>query len=110
MRRAIRSPTRPLSPGMGSVGPLQYTFDTSPQPGFTIDRVVLMRPGSVTHHNDGNQRLVQLNFVHVSDSTIRVTVPTLTSGLIPQGIYMMFFLSLQNGVLVPSKAEWAKVS
>lgn len=106
----VPDPTYELALPYGQDVTLEYTFDTSPQPGFTIDRVVLMRPGSVTHHNDGNQRLVQLNFVHVSDSTIRVTVPTLTSGLLPRGIYMMFFLSLQNGILVPSKAEWAKVS
>ena len=70
--------------------------------------LTLSLPG---HHSDSNQRLVQLNFQHVSDGTIQVTVPTLASGIIlPRGIYMLFLLSLQDGVLVPSVAEWAKVS
>jgi hypothetical protein len=91
------------------------SFDFAGGPEQTIDRVVLTRPGSVTHHADTNQRCVRLNFTLgvPTDGKLTVNVPTKVSGVLPRGIYMLWLQSLQGEgdgrVLVPSQASWVMV-
>jgi hypothetical protein len=70
----------------------------------SIDRVVLIAPGSITHHSDMSARYVQLPGAHVSNSTMQVQIPN--DGSVPRGFYMMFAV---NSAGVPSVAAWIKV-
>jgi hypothetical protein len=84
---------------------VQYSLPT----GVAIERVVLMRPGSVTHHFDFDQRYFQLDFKVTAQGTLKVTPPagkpgtTGDTNAAPQGWYMLFLLSSQG---VPSEAAW----
>jgi hypothetical protein len=89
----------------------QYFIDFTGLPAeVSAGKVVLMRPGAVTHHSDGNQRCVQLDFIH-SDSGVRIFMPSETSGTLPRGHYMMFVVSNQTVRTqgVPSEAKWVEV-
>ena len=60
-----------------------------------IIKVALMRPGSMTHHTDTEQRYVALESVAISDSLLRVGVvndPTVA----PPGYYMLWITDNQN--------------
>lgn len=69
-----------------------------------IRSVVLMRPGSVTHSFNFEQRLVRLRF-KLEDPTIQVTAPW-DPAIAPPGWYMLFLVD-ENGV--PSKAAWVRL-
>ncbi|MEO0575798.1 MAG: galactose oxidase early set domain-containing protein, partial [Pseudomonadota bacterium] len=56
-----------------------------------IAQVVLMRPGSATHHTDTEQRHVPLNFSYVSGDTLRATAP-LDATVAPPGYYMLWIV------------------
>jgi hypothetical protein len=82
--------------------------------GVSVAKVVLMRPGSVTHHCDPNQRCVELTFNLLPDvdpptgfSALTVAVPTKASYLLPRGYYMLFLVTNQG---TPSEAAWVLVS
>jgi hypothetical protein len=86
------------------------TYQTLPF-GITVTKVVLARPASLTHHSDGNQRLVEVPFEHVAETSppqLRVYLPSAThhSRVVPNGHYMIFLLSNQG---VPSEAGWVLV-
>jgi hypothetical protein len=111
---------RPVILGTGGTGPSgevykygsSYVVDYGGLPvGATIERVTLLRVGSVTHHADINQRCVELNFIHLDTGDLRVFMPTLASGILPRGYYMMFIVSSQTVVTqgLPSEAAWVKV-
>ncbi|WP_051945509.1 radical copper oxidase GlxA [Streptacidiphilus rugosus] len=71
-----------------------------------IGAVRLMRPSSVTHATDVQQRSIALPFTRTADgSGLRVKVPT-SSGLVPPGWYMLFAVSRAG---VPSIARWVQV-
>jgi hypothetical protein len=70
-----------------------------------IDKVVLMPPGSVTHHSDYNQRYHECPVVKISDTQVRFTLPTSNKVLNP-GFYMVFAVTNQR---IPSEAIWAKL-
>ncbi len=93
----------------GGTYPVSYAMN---QDGVSIAKVVLMRPGSVTHHADPNQRCVELNFIHADGNVINVILPTKQSGRLPRGYYMMFFISSQTVTTqgIPSEAAWVHVS
>jgi len=80
--------------------------------GVTIDRVMLVRPGSVTHHSDLNQRVVELPFTPANGGSLTVTVPSKLSGKLPRGHYMLFLISSQNVTTqgVPSEAAWIEIA
>jgi hypothetical protein len=82
-------------------------------PGSSIERVVLMRPGSPTHSFDANQRLVQLEIVARTAGTVTVKGPYVPAAA-PPGDYMLFALRsvAPEGFkrLVPSVAAWTRVS
>ncbi|WP_370121730.1 galactose oxidase-like domain-containing protein [Streptacidiphilus sp. MAP12-33] len=67
----------------------------------------LMRPSSVTHATDVQQRSVALPLTRAADgSGVSVTIPR-SSGLVPPGWYMLFVV---NKAGVPSVARWVQVS
>ena len=60
-----------------------------------IRKVALMRPGSITHHTDTEQRYVALSSVAISDSRLRVGAindPTVA----PPGYYMLWIIDDQE--------------
>lgn len=106
---------------------LKYkVYFTYSGPG-NVSKVVLISPGSVTHHSDFHQRWVQLfNGVVGSDDAGKFIelYPPLPMGVslsvggipvashAPKGYYMLFLLTDQTGPLflgVPSEAAWVKL-
>ena len=85
----------------------QYTATYNPPPfGVTIQKVVLMAPGSVTHHSDMHQRYVELV---VQNNAVTNTIAFLTprnATYAPRGYYMLFLLT-DGGV--PSQARFVKL-
>lgn len=88
----------PESTGYGQ----SFSF-TSPQ-AADISKVALIRPGSVTHTVDSEQRYVGLDFTSTG-STITATSP-LNGNMAPPGYYMLFAVDSKG---VPSVAEWVRV-
>ncbi len=91
-----------------------YSIQYAPMPiGMSVDRVVLMRPCSITHHSDMDQRYVELEELSATappDTIVIKTPPTpnpfgTTQGSIvaPPGFYLMFLISNTG---VPSVAKW----
>jgi galactose oxidase len=80
----------------------QFTITT---PNFaSIGRVALVRPGSVTHSNNFDQRYVDLTYTSNGSTGLTATSPP-DSNHAPPGWYMLFILS--SGV--PSVASWVRV-
>jgi len=71
----------------------------------TTGSVSLIRPGSVTHNFDQNQRFLSLPFTVNADSLL-VTAPA-NSNLAPPGDYMLFVV---NRVGVPSHAVFVRLT
>jgi galactose oxidase len=80
---------------------LTYTIAS----GGSVDRVVLMRPGSVTHAFDSDQRSLILPMVFPQAGTLTVTAPP-NGTYAPPGYYMVFLIS---DLGVPSEAAWIKL-
>lgn len=77
--------------------------------GATVDKVVLMRPGSLTHHWDRDQRCVFLSTFSSQPpvaGSIGFTTPA-NSSMAPKGYYMLFLVS-NSGVV--SEARWVRLS
>ncbi len=88
-------------------------------PGITISRFVLMRPCSVTHHSDMDQRYVELEITDDGSSdqflvrtppapVFTPTAPLSQRGLVQAlpGHYMAFLISSQGAV---SAAKWVRL-
>ncbi|MGH2403952.1 MAG: galactose oxidase-like domain-containing protein, partial [bacterium] len=85
---AAGRPTLTSAPASISYG---ETFQVeSPQAGV-IQRVALMRCGSVTHALDVDQRYVGVNFDPTGATTLSVTAPP-NSGIAPPGYYMLWLI------------------
>lgn len=69
-----------------------------------VARAVLIRPSSVTHTNDMNQRHIELSF-STRAGGITATAPP-SRYVAPPGWYMLFLL---NSTGVPSVAHWLKI-
>jgi hypothetical protein len=67
---------------------------------------VLVRPASVTHHFDFDQRVVTLSCVIGPDGTLTATAPGAAAAA-PPGHYMLFVLSAAG---IPSVATWVHLS
>ena len=67
---------------------------------LTIDRVVLMRPGHVSHGYNAEQKHIECRFLAFPDGTLQVVMPN-NPNLAPAGWYRLF--ALQAGV--PSVAQ-----
>lgn len=76
------------------------TFSVQTPDASTINKVRLIRLGSVTHSYNMNQRILTLSFTPGSGS-LSVTVPP-NHNLLPPGDYMLFIL---NGAGVPSVSK-----
>lgn len=60
-----------------------------------IRKVVLMRPGAMTHHTDTEQRYVPLEFVPAGSNRLRVAVVSDPS-VAPPGYYMLWIVDSSN--------------
>ena len=67
--------------------------------------MALVRPGSVTHSVNFDQRYVDLTYQSNGSSGLTATSPS-DSNHAPPGWYMLFIL---NSAGVPSVASWVKV-
>jgi hypothetical protein len=70
----------------------------------SISKVALVRPGSVTHQLDTEQRYVTLNFT-ATGNALSVQAPV-TAQVAPPGWYMIFILNSQG---VPAIAKWIRL-
>lgn len=80
---------------------------SNPMPaGVQVERVVLMRPSALTHHDDGGQMLVRLTAWDdgVADSVVFRSPTSILHA--PPGWYMLFLVT-SNGV--PSMAYWVNL-
>jgi hypothetical protein len=78
-----------------------------------VKRVVLTRPGAVTHGHDTDQRYIELPFVVASTDgeTQTLTVTSPGENLAPPGYYMLWVVvddTNGSGMLLPSTAEFIK--
>lgn len=82
-------------------GPYAASFNGL-HPGISVARVVLMAPGSTTHHSDFDQRYVELEIVAGSQNSTSVafwppgdwcTTPSASPTCAPRGYYMLFLIS-----------------
>lgn len=90
----------------------QFNIDTS----LLISSAVLIRPCSVTHAVDMEQRYVELSFQQgpLNGYTFDVQAPA-DANIAPPGYYMLFVLGLENAstsgqTAIPSVAKWVKLS
>ena len=74
----------------------------SAPPNQTLASVVLMRPGSVTHHTDYDQRFKSLEILRRSPGQLVVKSPA-NGRIAPPGYYMVFVVSSEG---TPSVAGW----
>jgi hypothetical protein len=94
--------------------PVIQSAPTGLQPGDTltigtpasasINRVVLIKTGSVTHSFNFDQRYLPLTFTRPTATTLQATVPAL--GQTPPGHYLLFILNNQG---VPSEAPIIRI-
>jgi hypothetical protein len=87
----------------------------------SIDKIVLIRPGAVTHHFDNDQRYIELAFSVTdqifdelnNEATIDFQVTTPLETLGPPGWYMLFAIETDGssilGHRVPSLAAWIQL-
>jgi hypothetical protein len=90
-----------------SPGGVQYdqTFPVSTPDASSVDEVVIVRCGSVTHSFNFNQRLVELTIVSRTASSVTVKAPP-DGYVAPPGIYLLFLL--RQGV--PSLGQFLQVA
>ncbi|MGQ0668354.1 MAG: galactose oxidase-like domain-containing protein [Actinomycetota bacterium] len=81
-------------------------FTISSPDASAIGRVALIRPGSVTHSVDFDQRYVDLSFTAAGGDTLNVTSPP-DSNQAPPGYYMLFIVDSSG---VPSVASWVHIA
>jgi hypothetical protein len=75
--------------------------------------VLLMRPGSVTHGFDYEQRSVPLRPVSQTGPALTVMAPANTDVAryeAPSGYYMLFVVSGQGDSQIPSEAQWVQLT
>jgi hypothetical protein len=70
-----------------------------------VDKLVLMAPGSITHHSDMSARYIELASVAVSSTERRFDVPAET--VAPGGYYMLFAVTNAG---IPAEAIWVRIS
>jgi hypothetical protein len=90
-----------------------YSVSIGGSQGADIGRVVVMRAPSVTHSFDTDQRLIQLDILGKTSSTVTVAAPYAATAA-PPGDYMLFALRqvATTGFKrwVPSLACWTRVA
>ena len=116
VRPVILHAPNTLNMSYGSTYGLEYQ---ALQMGHYIDKVVLMAPGSITHHTDMHARYVELDI----DQDVLPPDPPPTNPMIffkappdskhaPKGYYMLFLVTNPQGSSpkgTPSTATWVKL-
>jgi hypothetical protein len=95
---------RPIITSIPSVISYQQSFTISTENPRSIKQVVLMRPASVTHSVDFEQRRIPLS-ISLARKTLQATAP-IDAAIAPPGYYMMFII---NDKGVPSVAKMVKL-
>ncbi|MEQ1633596.1 MAG: galactose oxidase early set domain-containing protein, partial [Planctomycetota bacterium] len=76
-----------------------------------MGKIVLMAPGSVTHHSDMHARYVELEqigaIIDMSSGVAKVVCSMPPEGLAPRGYYMVFAVTAGG---VPSPAGWIQIT
>jgi len=70
-----------------------------------ISSVCLIRPSSVTHSLNTDQRYIELQIISTTKSSLTVKIPS-DPGIAPKGFYMLFILNKRE---TPSKAKFLKI-
>jgi galactose oxidase len=85
----------------------QFAFVAGLPFGQSLDRVVLLRPGSVTHSQDPGQRWEPLSLVPppIDDTVTTTALAPANPTLYPPGYCMLFLVSAG----VPSVAHWVQL-
>jgi len=90
-----------------------YTADFSLPPGRSISKVVLMVPGSVTHHSDFGQRYIELPILAQADGSVTFAPPYSAPNpaaplnfTAPRGYAMLFLISDQG---IPSEGRFVRL-
>jgi hypothetical protein len=97
---------RPLLTDVPTVVGYGQSFTVTTTQTAQIIAAVLMRPGSVTHSFNMEQRLVGLTLVGHSGDQLSLNAPP-NANIAPPGYYMLFIL---NSAGVPSQAAFAHLS
>jgi hypothetical protein len=92
----------PTELNYGQVFKVTYALSSD---GAAIRSVALVRPSSVTHSFNFEQRLVRLHFVVASSNVLHITAPW-DPAIAPPGWYMLFLVD-ENGV--PSVVRWVRL-
>lgn len=100
----FKGPRPTIASAPSSVGYGEQFSVTTPE-AADIARVALIRPGSVTHSFDSDQRYLDLPF-STGAGTLSATAP-LGGNQAPAGWYMLFVV---NAAGVPSVASWVHVT
>lgn len=96
--------TRPVITTIPQRAAWGETIDLGTPDAAGVGRVVLMRPGAVTHAFDMDQRLVELAFTAAGRS-LKVTMPP-NANLAPPGWYLVFILDKSG---VPSVGKFVQL-
>jgi hypothetical protein len=90
--------------------PGQIAYNSTFTVGYTsaagIARVVLVRPGAVTHQFNMDQRLIELTHTSTSATTLSVTTPT-NPNIAPPGYYMCFLIDTAGS---PAVAKFTRLA
>ena len=92
----LGAPEIPYASGVPTSPPLTIAHKALPT-GVVIDRVVLMAPGSVTHHSDMSARHVSLPIISKTVKSVTFTGP-LDAMHAPRGAYMLFLITNSGAV------------
>jgi hypothetical protein len=105
--------TRPAITGMpdGDVVVYGRTFQIDCDSAASIGIVVLMRPGSITHQANFDQRFVRLAFTATSSTRLTAMAPA-TANHAPPGDYLLFVVKTHSGTTdsIPSVARWVQIA
>lgn len=92
-------------------GVAQFTVSVIKQAANTIDRVVLLRPASLTHFFDCDQRYIELKIVPGSQTGTEVDLQVISPSddLGPSGWYTLHVVErTPTGTRVPSAAHFIR--
>jgi len=99
------NPQRPtLTANPGSVA-CRQTFEVHTPQAQSIQRVVVIRAGSVTHAFDSDQRYIELEFRHDDRDRLSVTAPP-NNNIAPPGYYLLFLLDRAG---LPSEGKFMQI-
>jgi hypothetical protein len=73
-------------------------------PGDPIAKVVITRPGSVTHHFDAEHRYVELPILSSTPTSLSIQPPA-NSKIAPTGYWMLWLVSTKG---IPSEATFIR--